>query len=62
MPEHTSVRLPNGTSQRGEKLAVIMAKLPEYQGFAVSRSRVLTQAILLGLDELEAKHTKSRKK
>jgi hypothetical protein len=56
MPEHLSIRLPDGTTERGERLAALMAELPEYQGFPVSRSRVLTQALLRGLDLLEQEH------
>jgi hypothetical protein len=63
MPEHLSIRLPDGTTERGERLAEHMADLPEYQGFPVSRSRVLTQALLRGLDLLEEEHglTKPKK-
>ncbi len=56
MPQHVSVRLPDGALERAANLAKVMDKLTEYKAFSVSRSRVLTQALMLGLDELEATH------
>jgi hypothetical protein len=62
MPEQISLRFPDGTLERAERLAKHMATLPEYQGLAVNKSRLLIQGVLRHLDNLEAEYGLTSKK
>lgn len=56
MPEHISLRVPNGVTDRGERLAKALAAAPAYQGMPISRSRALTLALMRGLEVLEREY------
>ena len=53
MAEHISLRVPDGVTERGQRVADRLAELPEYQAMTVTRSRALTLAMLRGLALME---------
>ena len=62
MPEQLSLRFPDGTFERAERLAEYMSALPEFQGLALNKTRLLIQGALRHLDYLEEKYAPSKKR
>jgi hypothetical protein len=60
--EQISLRFPGGTFERAERLAEHMSTLPEFQGLAINKTRLLIQGALLHLDYLESKYGPVKKK
>jgi hypothetical protein len=62
MPKQVSLRLPDGIWERAERVAEYVATLPDFEGYPVSTSRTLINAISRGLDVLEEQHGLAKKK
>ena len=62
MAEQLSLRFPDGTFERAERLAERMSTLPEFQGLAINKTRLLIQGALLHLGYLEEKYGSAKKK
>lgn len=62
MGKQVSLRLPDGVWERAERITEHLSAQPSFEGFGFTPSRVLIQAILRGLAEMEAEHGLARKK
>jgi hypothetical protein len=60
--ELVSFRTKPGTTERAERIAEFLEEQTALQGLGISRSRVLSMALLRGLDLLEEEHGLAKKK
>jgi hypothetical protein len=51
-----SMRLPSDLVERAEAMATVLAKVPEFKLWRMSRQAVIRLALSKGLDALEAQH------
>ena len=60
--EQVSIRLPTDLVQRAEALVTKMAQDTEYQAWRISRTSVLRLALIHGLEGLEQRYTKAKRR